>query len=712
MLPHMDDIAFFDTKDYGQRGGIYGECARHASNLSGEAGEGMEPALETEESQIPPGVPNFKLGDPKDSTGDSVRQRHVRPRKSSTSESITSTRSVPVGAVGGIEKPSAFNLISKSTSISLDQDTQESKHLKDKNHDHSRKKSWFNSTSNLAKGSLTATKSDSAASPPTAHKSEVGFSVPSREQDTLDSLTPGLTAPSARTSADSEDDEAALIKLKQRLEAGKMRPKVSGPESETMSETHLSSIPPLPRPKSEPPLMASPEPSLYKTSSSSSTDTTHPSGTNAIQSVPSDAAQQEMSSSKLPNLIRRKSDKSMSSSRSAASIPSDQNPFSDDAAVASGPDSASIHTNNSGTSSNIAILQNWKTKATDKQAIQAGVSQAREAVSKWGSKWQAYRQAHAKTEADEPSASLRRTPEEGDSVLSAQQLATVNSRLSSKTHDVTTSSSTIPRSIPKRDGKLTPEPRSRSSSLMSASPTGHFQPSAPTTTTSLSGPSTATSVANASSEALSQRSPTVRRVPQPSGIPIHPAVGADFERLPPPKPKSYTPAPRMSIPGIDDSRRFHASSADLPESRSSSSPLPSLKPGTQISGSGNQSPRRVPPPSMSDADRDPVAAVVPSQDETSHVSSPVAVPPPLPARHAPTESLGDGGLVASIQTDPSSTGVTSRVEGSLNPVMTHGDSYLNASDFAVSPELVVQPPTPSPGPSIEQSGVEIVTPVV
>lgn len=698
VLPHMDDIAFFDTKPYGQRGGIYGECARRASDLRSEVGDGMEPAIETEDGQIPPGVPNVKLGDPKISSEDNMRQRNGRPRKSSTSDSLLSTKSVPIAALGGKDKPLAFSLASHGTSMSLDHPSHESKHHKHKDHDHSRKKSWFSSS---GKASITATRSQSAvplsSEKASQHEQSSPLPFPSEVGEPASDTTV-----SAAPVVNPESGEAAVLKLKELLQAGKQRS--SSERASSAAENRENSVYPLPEVAA---LSASPEPSLYRTSSGSSSGTAQAPQKEVVDTTSPSNPPHASSNGKVPGLMRRSSDKShMSTGPVASENKQLQNPFTDESSISSTSDSASIQTNNSGTSSNIAILQNWKTKATDKQAIQASVNQARDAMSKWGSKWQAYRQAqHAAAEAEKlASIQIRAAHDEHSGQVSQQPSAAVDSVFPSY-QDGTAVTPHTSRSS-KQDGKLTPETRSRSSSLLSTSPKGQFQPSPATTTTSLSGISGITALNEVDNPSSTQKSPTVRRVPPPSAVPVHPAVGTEADRAPPPKRKSYTPAPRMSIPGIDDSRRFHVSSADVAQPKASPPPLPSRKPVPAEEEAPKQSPKRIPPPTLVEAQGDLPDPTVKLSDQA--VVSATSGPPPLPPRHVNDED----GAVAGVQTVPMD-GLAHIPTLPATTKLPHDDTALElpeapAAESFASPEVFVQPPTPSDtvtGQKNESAGV-------
>lgn len=668
----MDDIAFFDTKPYEHRGGIYGECLRKASSLRGEAVDGMEPAVDTEEGQLMPGVPNPKLGDPKEESGEQGRQRHARARKSSGTESILSTKSAPLGAAGP-EKPSSFNLSSWGTSTSLETHSHEHRqhHHKHKDHDHSRKRSWFTSSPAVSKSKLGATESDSALPLPDTKGSEVAAVKP-QNKSAGEELVRKSHSTTALPAAAAESSDAAVERLRGILEAGKSQstPPSSATNAANFQQSKVFSAGLDP----EAVLTASPEPSLYKTSSGSSVDTTHAAIASAARPSAAKTSEAETGERSHSNLVRHESGRSTSSSKSAESSQDRPALQPDNASIASGHDgssSASVFSNSS-TSSNIAILQNWKTKATDKQAIQASVSQARDAMSRWGNKWQAYRKAHqTANQGDDEHRKLN------DDIPQLQQ------------ENVGTSGSIL-----HRDGKLTPETRSRSSSLISSSPTGHFQPSAATTTTSLSGVTGPSIDTTLGSKAPSQRSPVVRRVPPPSAVPVHPAVGQQNSEQPaPPKRQSYTPAPMMSIPGIDASRRFHASSADASLAKGPP-PLPSRDAVTAEQKPAT--PTRVPVPSND------TAAKASSESPRDVSASPArSSPPPLPVRPAAvaasvTDGLPEPEAGASAATPPDTVSSLQQSRVRNETAATSPTTSMRVPNNETSPAVIIQPPTPAP----------------
>lgn len=650
-----------------------------------------------------PGVPNLKLGDPKEASADSLRHRQPRPRKSSGTESILSTKSAPLGVVpASTDKPSSFALSSWGTSTSLDpQPHHETRHHKHKDHDHSRKKSWFTSAPALHKAKLAAAESDPVLPLQAGSSVDATAIVPGLVKDAEKPMRKSASSTavsSSGTPSGTENSDVALERLRGILEAGKSRsgPPDIAPMASVQQAAQLSS----PRLATEAVLTASPEPSLYKTSSGSSIDTTHAPDADLSSTTPAQPVKLGGLASERTNLMRHASNHSTSSSRSATSNKSEHIAQLDTASIASeqgASSAASIHSSNS-TSSNIAILQNWKTKATDKQAIQASVNQAKDAMSKWGSKWHAYRKAQQ---------AANQGDEDGITGTNASDLQVRLHQVVEEAKSNTSSTQAVPPAGPKgtskQDGKLTPETRSRSSSMISSSPTGLFQPSAAITTTSLSGLPTDSSL---SGRPATTRSPVVRRVPPPSQIPVHPAVGNEnVEKPPPPKRQSYTPAAMMAIPGIDASRRFHASSADIPRTPTQPPPpLPARDAAEMQAAFRPEPPVRIPAPEMG-LDRDLSTSAVNSG--SSDVSVAPTLPPPLPARPQPTGSASlnqaESFPIQSASSADESGNLAGREQSHSALIQSNlpleNDSITQYVDETTElPPLSVQPPTPAPEP--------------
>lgn len=687
----MDDIAFFDTMSYPQRGGIYGECARVVTDLSGD-GEAMEAAIDTEEGHLLPGVPNPKLSDPKEGASDNLRQRPSRGRKSSGAESVLSTKTMPAdlsGNAGG--RMSHTDLRPSPTSISLDL----LNGTKPKSKDHSRSTSWFT-------GSGKSKSKDGATEPSqTQHTSTSTVDTNVQSSSSTDSLqsTPSTNLDQQSILSDQQKASDNLRNILKSKSTSALRSDPAVPPSTTKLDIAPDAA-----------LTSSPGPVIYKTSSGSSASTE--TGSMLRQSSHSDpeaSGQSEQISDDTTSLFRRKSNKSTTSARSTASSADGQGEPADGASIMSA--SGSAMTTSSTSSSNIAILQNWKTKATDKQAIQASVNQARDAMSKWGTKWQAYRKSQ-QTGGSQTSTSDGMSMEFNFDAGAAGSEDN-QSRIGPATGLFTDSSlgrtemplkSTSPlRPSPLETSttghRTPPDSRSRSSSLISTSPTGHFKPSAAITTTSLSIPETPETLmlsAGPSLESASTSQPAIRRVPPPPSMPPHPALARDVGDLPaaPPKRNSYKPAPMMSIPGIQDSRRFHASSSDVTMATAAQAQAPPLPSRGAVSPTHSM--KRKPPPEAFPSTETASDQSSQAIERSSYRTGTESTPPPLPIRPQNSgdsrSSLPDDSLDF-IGKDSSSLNTIDDQQASANKRQAP-EAEKEVPQAVESVKLLIQPPTP------------------
>lgn len=129
VLPHMDDIAFFDTRAFSQRGGIYGECLRQQRDLDEQAasgaqedlvslpsgGKGGENAADDVVGDIVPSV----VGE-KDATGGGARQRSAALRRRRSSEGDRPLELTPTNDSTSTTStsPSSVSRVKGSSSVS------------------------------------------------------------------------------------------------------------------------------------------------------------------------------------------------------------------------------------------------------------------------------------------------------------------------------------------------------------------------------------------------------------------------------------------------------------------------------------------------------------------------------------------------------------------------------------------------------------------
>jgi hypothetical protein len=364
-----------------------------------------------------------------------------------------------------------------------------------------------------------------------------------------------------------------------------------------------------------------------------------------------------------PTISRKKSDKSISSIQTASSSNSVGGPSSP---TSLGPSSSAASTNSnlgqSPTSTTSAILNQWKVKAADKQAIQAsvdrGVLQAKDAMNKWSNRWQAYKKQQAERtqgselgQDDVPSRQYHyHAPEPAPDVFEAS--TTPPHRSSSPLSHHKDVSSSPPSSHKPRHGE-TADLRN-----ISASPTSHFiRPSAATAATSLATgeavamvPSTVAGGSGSTGHPSSSDTESVRpmkRVPPPSTFPVHPAFSvADkhARRSSTQSKPGYQPAPMMAIPGIEESRRFALGSDDIVGAQTA----PALPSRPQVSSSAPDSATAPPLPERQQETHSSQAHSSGSHSESEPLGvGAAAEAPPLPSRPG-TEGLAVEALEPSI----------------------------------------------------------------
>ena len=684
VMPHMDDLAFLNTKAYTHRGGIFADCARKAADLVNDAGTvgdvgttsghadeaGLGDEDEHDGLSIAPGIPSLKLGDDRSSIGSAdpasaasnLRQRLPNKSKHSDSEaSVKSTQSAP-----------------------LLEDPRKEKDI------HTRKKSWFGGTSST---------STSPTSTPKASRSSVGESDSSLPLPSNSSKGPPLSGsldmakqPVSRKTTHpvaenlvGDGTDGAADRLRDILESGKKSRLGSGSSPDENIRATLGPEVPVvtpERPISAPLLKNTPIQSTNSLPRASSTVSTASDFTSqaAAPSLIFDtvSGQSGLESSKPPSLLREQSDKFVSSIQTALSQDSvnavpNPSPFGMPLSPSPTPAAGSS-----------TILNNWRVKAADKQALQAsvdrGVSQAKDAMNKWSNKWQAYRKQQAgerQDEHDEPTGTAVDPAADAFTSATYPASASAAATLDTKTPElvpVPTMSKSSSHSNLDSGSRMdeNPDGRSRANSIASTSPR-HFKPSAPMTTTSLTmGDAVSVNAPSASSSpnlSSSQSNGSTKRVPPPSTVPVHPAFSnhtqnrrpAAASKQPVKSDKSgYKPAAMMAIPGIHDSRRVAVSSEDFRSNGEIDSKPPALPFRTGDSSSLEQSvatpesPIAPFPIPEGTALSQPVPAPTnltssaPAESESSEIQQ----APPFPTRPAKNVDLNIDVAIPSLSVEP------------------------------------------------------------
>lgn len=767
-MPHMDDIAFMNTKPYANRAGIYADAGRKATDLpSGAAANGTGPSAadeeeEDSESGLPPGIPNVKLSDDRPEVYEGLRQRGSK-KTDDDAASIRSSKTVPIQGSNG--------------------------------KDHNRRSSWFtlggtgsNSTTSLpatTAGASRASSTGSEASIPSPHPTSSAPNPSNALEDSASASAPTLasSAPKAgqkrvgpsKLSKDAdlgENTDGAAERLRGILESQKIRDSVrkvsksrkGSQESDRAKDGHIE--PSKPKPVQIEPstvlgtgLSVSVSPdgastaSLRSKSSISSLKTDETLSTTLAQSA-SSASSVHQSDFGPGSLQRRVSEKSVSSS-----IKSDQSDMTNMGAGSSSSPISQTSTSN--------LLNSWKQKAADKQAIQASMNQAKDAMNSWRSKWKTYRdvqqqQASGGNEMGDSQDPLAFGVHEADTNPSIDPTGTRGGQsvaMPSHTYSQSQSSSDSMRSAsPASIGRLSispvtqpfskntegartppaaPETKSRSNSLLSGSPNSPFKPSGGTATTSLNTqdapvfvPSTsppASSAGHSQSKADSDirsapnTQSSIRRVPPPSATasrPSKPATGPAMGSSPSSSAYGYRPTTMMAIPGMDDSRRLALSSEDFKPDRSP--PEPSSVTSTADSVA---QPADVPPlPPRPRSSSSIVSAAASTGATPIAAGEPVVkpepvhkAPPPFAGEHAPwveTKKTAEPPL-----SEASTVGAQSAVptdgpeEASLVPPPLPSRPRPKPPTFVPDaqeqtqavPALEFEPPTPSPEPEAGRS---------
>lgn len=662
VAPNMDDIAFMDTSDFEQRGGIYGDALKRegdesawntaaalAAAVTSANAEPSPAPVNTANPSIDghglaPGVPNLKLGDPKpeghqlmvDTLTDSQQQADgLRQRNPSAGARSVSGSSATSGTGS-----------------------------------HAKKKSWFSSTTSLpaALGGAGAASSSSSGVPPVPSlAASASLSSLSSNRSLGDQPAASIASSTTLVGSSVAGDDDARDKLRNILLADDGSRTIASSvgsrrrsASRSVSSDDGYSLEP-PTSGSHTHILAS-EP-LHRSPSASSNDTTSASMrggrvprtgvSNASAAADGNSADYARyleesaraasgsssagnsptkskafssllkgtapSISSKPSLFRKKSDRSTTTATGATADVSSVFPAEDGpppvpslrtGSVRSAspvrssdenPAAAPPPSTMSATAAN--VYASWKAKAQEKQpVINEGVANAKQQMARWGNTWKAYRKSGGA--AIEP---------EGESAA-AESSAGATMSANGNSNDYGTSAPSQPVASTSR-----PE-----------------QPAAS----------------------------NIRRVPPPSTVPVHPAfsmhsqptAGANGQTDSPsaeahfPLPaaaaaadgaaghakkestsmKAYRPAAMMAVPGMTEARRFQMSSE-----QASSPPKPAVTTAAlQSSPSGVQettadrkgesaaaalSPRlpsrsRVPPPSAVQAE----SAIEEDQQDKSH----------------------------------------------------------------------------------------------
>ncbi|SGY41127.1 BQ5605_C003g02473 [Microbotryum silenes-dioicae] len=323
-----------------------------------------------------------------------------------------------------------------------------------------------------------------------------------------------------------------------------------------------------------------------------------------------------------------------------------------------------------------SIISSWRTKASDKEAIAAGVAQAKDAMKRWGANWSARRKI------DEDVSSPPQ--DDGQSLLSSTSDPTLGKAADGSYRDYRASKSTAASggeyfhpvstagSAPVAivgDGSISIENgdggRAKKNSLASSPSKTHFTPAASSPTTKISA--VATLAAGSPTEPIPRPLPTTTHK-SPTSPPNAPA-------------RVYRPATMMAIPGIRDDAKRKAIAADhmaapapAPET-AAVVPPPSTSPNTaSVNGASETSSDAAPfgpPSSFSDRSEKPSTTEVFEPPTASSIAARQTTPPPPLAADAATPEMETTPIAKPkppIPARPHMTEATSNEEESaLNP---------------------------------------------
>jgi hypothetical protein len=581
VMPHMDDLVFFDSRPYSQRGGIWGDALRSTDILVEPKPHDTTTTAEGEETvggvadQLDDQIEALSTAVEPENIDPGLRRRHKASRSVSQPENLNQAREtraveavdIALSSDGTTIVPTSDKRNASYSSLSGASD-QELGTSATSVKGRAKRKSWFSSSP----------KPQSSTGP-----DERPFSAPTTAPS---SPSPGSKLFGKSSGANGIDNErvlesenetaaSAAAKVREALEIARSNP-------------------------AEAPIVVVPGNDL---SVSQELDTTVPT-IDHLSGSPSTSLTLSNSSTEGVAVESTSSSNVSSTSSSTPSLPEQRESPTQRREFPPPPRRTHQSTVSMDSGSPSSVINAWRSRPTDRQAIAASVNQARDTMKRWGTNWNSVR----KTEGTGAAAGALFSRERREEILTSGKspsrprtpLGSLNDDgemgdLMDEAHggamlssdDVTPKATTggdpapIP-VLPTMPTAVHPRPdegyeRGRRTSLSSSPrPRGIFSPppSAPTTglnkstapysqSHSMSAPSEPVPIAALSSDLGS----VVGMVPR-SSSPLNTQEAVVTERV------GYQPKPTMSIPGISDASHRFAMGSEVVNSAGSKTPPP------------------------------------------------------------------------------------------------------------------------------------------